>query len=70
MTTINDETLYNIEDFLNGRWVLRYQNWLTLEEAEEKYQWLTTSDYWLNIAPNYRIVKLHAIINEIKRFKP
>lgn len=70
MTTIDDDTLYNIEEFLNGKWMLRYRNWMTLEEAEEKYEWLTHTEYWINRATNYRIVKLHAVIEEVKRYRP
>lgn len=70
MTRIENDCVYNIEDFINGRWVLRYRNWLTLEEAQEKYEWLTNSDYWLAIAPNYRIVKLSWTVEEIERYKP
>jgi len=70
MTTIEEDMLYNIEDYINGHWVLRYREWLSLEEAKEKYEWLTTSEYWLNRAPNYRIVKLSFTLEEIERYLP
>lgn len=69
MTILDEDTLYNIEDYINDKWVIRYRNWLTLEEAEARYEWLTTSEYWLNRAPDYRIIKLVATIEEIKRYK-
>lgn len=69
MTRIEEDYAYNIEDYINGRWVLRYRNWLTLEEAQEKYNWLTTSEYWLEMASDYRIVKLSWTVEEIERYK-
>lgn len=70
MTTIEEDYAYNIEDYINGHWCLRYRKWLTLEEAQEKYEWLTTSEYWLNKAQDYRIVKLAWTVEEVERYKP
>lgn len=69
MTRIDEDNIYNIEDLIKGKWYLRYRNWMTLVEAEEKYEWLTTSEYWLKKASDYRIVKLHAVIDEVKRYR-
>ena len=61
---------FNIQERINGAWVTRYRDDLTWDDAQAKYDWLTTTDYWLEKADNFRIVEFIKYSREIKRYKP
>jgi hypothetical protein len=59
---------FNIQELMRGRWVTRYQKDMSLVEARKKFEWLTTTPYWLEKADDFRIVQIYTVVAEIERY--
>lgn len=50
--------VYNISELHGDKWILRYKANTGLAEAEERFDWLTTMDYWVGKSDGYRLVEI------------